>query len=82
MADIRAVNESMEEYARLLKERLPKEQQAIIDALVMAADIRAERYPTRQIVARLRGAAMTHIPHAPVLATHMDLLANEMERRR
>lgn len=80
--DIGGLTEQMEDYARHLKEKLPAEQQAIIDALVMAADIRKDRFPTRQIVARLRGAAMHHTNIAPVIAAHMDLIANELEKTR
>ncbi|PZQ48866.1 MAG: hypothetical protein DI551_00615 [Micavibrio aeruginosavorus] len=82
MTDVRDMAKCMEEYAQHLKAMLPKEHQAIIDALVMSADIHENRYPRKIVVARLRAAAMRHKPYSIVLASHMEVIANELERTR
>lgn len=80
--DVGGLEQSLEEYALMLKAKLPPEHQAIIDALVMAADVKQNRYPPRTIVARLRGASMSHMKFSPVIATHMEMIANQLESKR
>ena len=77
---IMAATANMEYYARAQKHKLPAEQQAMIDAILLAEEIKKNTWPPRIMVAKLRGAAMQYRPIGCVaIAAFMDSVADQIE---
>jgi hypothetical protein len=72
--------EQMRDYALRRKAALPREQQAIIDAIVYAETVHLNRMPPKELTAKLRGSAQAYRPCAPVLCAHMEAIADRLDK--
>lgn len=77
--DPQAAITMLEEWAQQERAKQPPHVQAIIDAIVLAAEVRNKSTPKNKIVERLRRSWIRHKNHSPVLAAYMVSAANQLD---
>lgn len=78
---ITANADMMENYARHLKSQLPTEQQAIIDTILLAEEVRKNRYSPQHLIPRLRNEAKKYQDDSMMLYSLMQLIADTIEQK-
>lgn len=79
MTDAIQIANSMKDYALHLKKNLSPQQEAILDAILLADEIKRNETPKHFMISKLRGSALRFKSTSIMLASQMELIADSLE---